>query len=153
LNSLDGSKLGAYLTTSFTATNVCNPGPLLTITLRSAAPTDIPWYAGTHLAGLDITTMRLSYSLYLAPGWAVKSISAAGQPSAFSSQMEGGWRLIRGVIDVPRTTTRIVAVQLAAGAGTSEITKISTEPEASTVATSVQGNVTAGTACTAQPNG
>jgi hypothetical protein len=83
----------------------------------------------------------------------VKSVSAAGQPSAFSAQMEGGWRLIRGVIDVPRTTTRIVAVQLIAGNGTSEITKILTEPEASSVATSVQGNVTDGTVCTAQPNG
>ena len=153
LNSLDGSKLGAYLITSFTATNVCNPGPQLTITLRSTAPLDIPWYAGTHLAGLDITTMRVSYSLYLAPAWGVKSISVAGQPSTFSSQMEGGWRLIRGVVDVPRTSTRIVAVQLAAGAGTSEITKILTEPEASTVATSVQGNVAVGTACTDQPNG
>jgi hypothetical protein len=153
LNSLDGSKLGAYLTTSFTSTNVCNPGPLLTITLRSAAPLDIPWYAGTHIAGLDITTMKLSYSLYLAPVWAVKSISAAGQPSAFSAQMEGGWRLVRGTIDIPRTSTSIVAVQLTAGAGASEITNILTEPEASTVATSVQGNVTAGTTCTAQPNG
>ena len=42
LNSLDASKLGAYLTTTFTSTNVCNPGPLLTITLRSTAPLDIP---------------------------------------------------------------------------------------------------------------
>jgi hypothetical protein len=153
LNSLDGSKLGAYLTTSFTSTNVCSPGPLLTITLRSTAPLDIPWYAGTHLAGLDITTMKLSYSLYLAPAWGVKSITTAGQPSAFSAQMEGGWRLIRGVIDVPRTSTRIIAVQLVASAGASEITKILTEPEASQVATNVQGNVTDGTACTAQPNG
>jgi hypothetical protein len=153
LNSLDGSKLGAYLTTSVTSTNVCSPGPLLTITLRSTAPTNIPWYAGTHLAGLDITTMRVSYSLYLAPEWGVKSVSAAGQPSAFSAQMEGGWRLIRGVIDVPQTTTRIVAVQLIASNGASEITKISAEPEASPVATSVQGNVTDGTVCTAQPNG
>ena len=153
LNSLDGSKLGAYLDTSVTSTNVCNPGPLLTITLRSSAPLDIPWYAGTHLTGLDITTMRLSYSLYIAPGWGVKSVTAGGQPSAFSAQMEGGWRLIRGVLDVPRTTTRIIAVQLTAGNGVSEITKIVTEPEASTVATSVQGNVTDGTVCTAQPNG
>ena len=153
LNSLDGSKLGAYLTTSFTSTNVCNPGPLLTITLRSAAPVDIPWYAGTHLAGLDITTMKLSYSLYLSPLWGVKSVSAVGKPSPFSSQTEGGWRLIRGVVDVPRASTSIVAVQLAAGAGASEITTILTEPEASPVATSVQGNVTDGTACTAQPNG
>jgi hypothetical protein len=153
LNSLDGSKLGAYLTTTFTSTNVCNPGPLLTITLRSAAPSDIPWYAGTHLTGLDITTMKLSYSLYLAPGWGVKSISAAGQPSAFSAQMEGGWRLIRGVIDVPRASTSIVAVQLVRSTGATEITKILTEPEASPVATSVQGNVTGGTVCTAQPNG
>ncbi|HZV26472.1 MAG TPA: DUF4012 domain-containing protein [Acidothermaceae bacterium] len=153
LNSLDGSKLGAYLDTSVTSTNVCNPGPLLTITLRSSAPLDIPWYAGTHLTGLDITTMRLSYSLYIAPGWGVKSVTASGQPSAFSAQMEGGWRLIRGVIDVPRTTTRIIAVQLTSGNGVSEITKIVTEPEASTVATSVQGNVTDGTVCTAQPNG
>ena len=153
LNSLDGSKLGAYLTTSFTSTNVCSPGPLLTITLRSTAPLDIPWYAGTHLSGLDITTMKLAYSLYLSPLWGVKSVSAAGQPAAVSAQMEGGWRLIRGVIDVPRTATRIVAVQLTASAGASEITKILTEPEASPVATSVQGNVTGGTACTAQPNG
>jgi hypothetical protein len=153
LNSLDGSKLGAYLTTSLTSTNVCNPGPLLTITLHNAAPSDIPWYAGTHLTGLDITTMRLSYSLYLAPGWGVKSVTAGGQPSAFSAQTEGGWRLIRGVVDVPRTTTRIIAVQLTSGNGVSEITKIVTEPEASTVATSVQGNVTDGTVCTAQPNG
>jgi hypothetical protein len=153
LNSLDGSKLGAYLATSVTSTNVCNPGPLLTITLRSTAPLDIPWYAGTHLTGLDITTMRVSYSLYLAPGWGVKSISAGGQPSAFSAQMEGGWRLIRGVIDVPRATTRIIAVQLSEGNGTSEITKILPEPEASPVVTAVQGNVTDGTVCTAQPNG
>ena len=153
LNSLDGSKLGAYLTTTFTSTNVCNPGPLLTITLRSTAPSDIPWYAGTHLAGLDITTMKLSYSLYLAPAWGVRSISAGGQPSAFSAQTEGGWRLIRGVIEVPRTSTRIVAVQLAASAGATEITKILAEPEASQVATSVQGDVADGTACTAQPNG
>jgi hypothetical protein len=153
LNSLDGSKLGAYLATTFTSTNVCNPGPLLTITLRSTAPSDIPWYAGTHLTGLDITTMKLSYSLYLAPGWGVKSISAAGQPSAFSAQMEGGWRLIRGVIAVPRASTSIVAVQLLRSTGATEITKILTEPEASPVATSVQGNVTDGTVCTAQPNG
>jgi hypothetical protein len=153
LNSLDGSKLGAYLDTSVTATNVCSPGPQLTITLRSSAPSDIPWYAGTHITGLDITTMRLSYSLYLAPAWGVKSVTAGGKSSPFSAQMEGGWRLIRGVIDVPRTTTMIVAVQLTAGNGVSEITKILTEPEASTVATSVQGNVTDGTVCTAQPNG
>jgi uncharacterized protein DUF4012 len=153
LNSLDGSKLGAYLSTTVTSTNVCNPGPLLTITLRSTAPLDIPWYAGTHVAGLDITTMKLAYSLYLSPQWAVKSVSAAGQPSTFSAQMEDGWRLIRGVIDVPRTSTSIVAVQLAAGPGASEITTILTEPEASPVTTSVQGNVTSGTACTDQPNG
>ena len=82
--------------------------------------------------------MKLGYSLYLAPVWGVKSISAAGKPLAFSAQTEGGWRLIRGVIEVPRTSTRIVAVQLVASAGATEITKILTEPEASQVATSVQ---------------
>ncbi len=51
------------------------------------------------------------------------------------------------------TSTRIVAVQLVASAGATEITKILAEPQASEVATSVQGDVTDGTACTAQPNG
>ena len=57
------------------------------------------------------------------------------------------------LLTFPGQRTRIIAVQLTAGNGVSEITKIVTEPEASTVATSVQGNVTDGTVCTAQPNG
>jgi hypothetical protein len=153
LNSLDGSKLGAYLTTSVTSMNACNPGPLVTITLRSTVPPDIPPYAGSHLTGLDLHTMKLSYSLYLSPAWGVKSVSASGQPSAFSAQLEGGWRLIRGVIEIPRATTRIIALQLTAGPGVSEIIRILPEPEASPVVTSVQGNLSDGTVCTAQPNG
>jgi hypothetical protein len=146
LNSLDGSKLGAYLSTDIAVANSCSPGPLVTITLSSAAPTAIPPYAGSHVAGLDATTMRHAYSLYVAPSWGVGSISVDGQRTAFSADMEGGWRLIRGVVDLPRASARTVAIQLVAGPGTTEVPEVTTmiaQPQAIPVSTHVARRVTA----------
>jgi Protein of unknown function (DUF4012) len=153
LNSLDGSKLGAYLTTRISVTNSCTPGPQVAITFTSTAPLDIPLYAGTHVAGLDVTTMRLAYSLYVSLSWGVRSITVAGQKSVFSADKEGGWEVLRGTVDIPRASFRIVAVQLEAGLHASSVTTVIATPQAADVVTNIAPNVAGGSACPAPPNG
>jgi len=130
VNSLDGSKLGAYLKTSAVVANCGSPGPLVTLTFASEAPAELPDYPSTHVVGLDATTMRLSFSLYLSPAWGVRSVSVAGQPIGFASGTESGWRLIRGVVDVPRASSVVADVQLVGGHGASEVSAISVQPQA-----------------------
>ena len=137
LNSLDGSKLGAYLAMTTTVADCKAPGPLLTMTFTSQAPASIPPYAGSHLAGLDATTMRLSYSVYLSPAWGLEAVTVAGKPIHFSADTESGWRLIRGTVDIARATTVVVEVQLVAGHGASELTELSVQPQAIPVTTGI----------------
>jgi hypothetical protein len=153
LNSLDGSKLGAYLTTHIAVTNTCTPGPQITMNFASTVPLDIPLYAGTHVAGLAVTTMRFAYSLYVSPSWGVRSITVAGQKSSFSADREGGWEVLRGVVEIPRASFRLVAVQLVAGPAASSVSTVITMPQAADVVTHIEPNVTGETACPAQPNG
>ncbi len=144
LNSLDGSKLGAYLAMATTVADCKAPGPLITMTFTSQAPTSIPAYAGSHIAGLDITTMRLSYSVYLSPAWGVGAVTVAGQPMHFSADTEGGWRLIRGTVDIARATTVVAEVQLIAGHGASQLTELSVQPQAIPVTTGITPTALAG---------
>ena len=144
LNSLDGSKLGAYLALTAAVADCKAPGPLITMTLTSQAPASIPPYAGSHLAGLDATTMRLSYSVYLSPAWGVEAVTLAGEPAHFSADTEGGWRLIRGTVDIARATTAVVEIQLIAGHGASQLTDLSVQPQAIPVTTGITPTAPAG---------
>jgi len=144
LNSLDGSKLGAYLKMAAAVADCKAPGPLITLTFTSLAPAYIPAYAGSHLAGLDVTTMRLSYSLYVSTAWGVESVTVAGQPVHFSADTEGGWRLIRGAVDVARASTAVVEVQLMGGHGASQLTALSVQPQAIPVTTGITPTSPAG---------
>jgi hypothetical protein len=113
------------------------PGPLITLTFTSQAPSFITAYAGSHVAGLDITTMRISYSVYLSPAWGVQAVTVAGEPIHFSADTEGGWRLIRGTADIARGATVVVELQLSAGHGASQLTKLSVQPQAIPVTSSI----------------
>lgn len=149
LNSLDGSKLGAYLTTTVDVTNTCTAGTTMKVTFRSEAPADIPFYAGTHVTGLVSTTMRLGYSLYVPPNLGVASITIGGTPTTFTSDHEGGWRLLRGSLDIPRQSSRVVTVQLTSATPGGQLSTVVVQPEAAPVTPHIVGAVTTnGSTCT-----
>jgi hypothetical protein len=140
LTSIDASKLGAFLHTSLEMDNCATSAPTLTVQLSNQAPATPPAYMETHVLRLALTTMRLVYSFYVAPQWSISSVTVNGNAQPFSSELEGGWRLVRGTIEIPRGSAVTVKINLR-GQGltksnTSGVTAVKVSPEAYPVATS-----------------
>lgn len=129
--SVDASKLQAYLSTSVVVDNCVAGGPVLTVGLSNGVPPDPPAYMQSHVAGLNATTMRLTYALYVAPTWGLRGVTVDGERSTFSVQTEYGWRLVRATIEVPRDVTVTIVFSLSS-------TSRSPAPELRTVAVTPQ---------------
>jgi hypothetical protein len=141
LNSLDGSKLGAYLHTSVLAAACGSAAAQLNFTFTSDAPADLPWYAGTHISGVSATTMKLGYSLYIAPQWGISRIAIDGKRQGFTSATEAGWRLVRGTVEIRPGTTVKLAIQLTGARGVPALRSVVVEPQAHEVPTHVASDV------------
>jgi hypothetical protein len=129
VNSMDASKLGAYLHTSIAVTNCASGGPVMTMTFLNDSPASLPDYAESHVPGLGRTAMRLTYSVYLSPEWGIAGSTSNGQTVAFSSQLEQSWRLIRATFDVIPGKSTVVVLRLEPGGTNRTVQKIVVTPQ------------------------